>query len=122
MVHHLAVGVVERRQSVDHLVDQDAQRPPVHALPVRHFPQDFRRQILRRAAQRLRRVALHVLLRQAEVRDADVPLRVQKEVLRLQVAIDDVVLMQMGDAQHDLGSVEFGSALGVNESKNGRPH
>ena len=122
VVHHLAVGVVERRQSVDHLVDQDAQRPPVHALPVRHFPQDFRRQILRRAAQRLRRVALHVLLREAEVRDADVPLGVQKEVLRLQVAIDDVVLMQMGDAQHDLGSVEFGSALGVNESKNGRPH
>lgn len=34
VVHHLAVGVVEGRQAVDHLVDEDAQRPPVHALPV----------------------------------------------------------------------------------------
>lgn len=122
VVHHLAVGVVERRQPVDHLVDQDAQRPPVHALPVRHLPQDLGRQVLGRAAQRLRRVALHVLLRQAEVRDADVALGVQEEVLGLQVAVDDVVLMQMGDAQHDLGCVEFGSALGVNDTRNERPH
>ena len=115
MVHHLAIGVVERRQPVDHLVDQDAQRPPVHALSVRHFAQDFGSQILGRAAERLRSVALHVLLGQAEIRDADVAFGVQKQVFGLEVAIYYVVLMQMGDAQNDLGSVEFGSALEINK-------
>ena len=122
MVHHLAVRVVERRQPVDHLVDQDAQRPPVHALPVRHFAQNLRRQILRRAAQRLRRIALHILLGEAEVRDADVAFDVQKQVFGLQIAIYNVVFMKMGDSENDLGSVEFRAALQVKEAKGKELH
>ena len=115
MVHQLAIGVVERRQPIDHLVDQDPQRPPVHALAVGHLPQDLGSQVLRRSAERLRRVSLHVLLGETEVGDADVALGVQKEVLRLEVAVHNVVLVEMRDAQHDLSCVEFGTVLGVRE-------
>lgn len=83
MVHHLAIGVVEGRQAVDHLVNQNAQRPPVHALSVGHFAKNFGRQVFGSSAERLRGVALHVLLGQTEVRDANVPFRVQEQVFWL---------------------------------------
>ena len=94
--HHFPVVVVERRQPRDHLVDQRAQRPPVHALPVRllltrtpgtHLLlQDLGREVLRRPAERLHRVAMHIFLRQAEVGDANVAVGVEEQVLGLQIS------------------------------------
>ena len=122
MVHQFAIGVVKRRQAVDHLVDQDAQRPPVHALSVRlrvnereegdHFPDDFWSKVLGSATKGMRSVSFDSLLGEAKVRDADVTLRIEDEILRLQVSVDDVVVVEMANPHRDFRSVELGSILG----------
>lgn len=51
------------------------------------------------------------LLGEAKVRDADVTLRIQDEILRLQVTVNDVVVVEMADPHRDFGGVELGSVL-----------
>lgn len=71
-----------------HLVQQRAQTPPVHRLPVARAVQDFRRQVFRRAAEGLRAAVRlgNALLAEPEVGESDVALLGQQHVLRLQVA------------------------------------
>jgi hypothetical protein len=50
-------------------------------------------------------------LAQPEVGDPHVPLQVQQDVLRLYVSVEDVVRVELFDAQQDLQEVEFGCLL-----------
>lgn len=121
MVHQFAIGVVKGWQTVDHLVYQNPQRPPVDALSVRlemrsgrkhdHFPDDFGSKVLGSATKGMRSVSFDSLLGEAKVRDADVTLRIQDEILRLQVTVNDVVVVEMADPHRDFGGVELGSVL-----------
>lgn len=62
---------------------------------------------LRRTAERGRgAVGLDVLLAKAEVGEDDVTLRVQQDVLGLQVPVDDVERVQVAQRARDLGGVE----------------
>lgn len=62
---------------------------------------------LRRTAEGGRgAVGLDVLLAQAEVGEDDVTLRVQQDVLGLQVPVDDVERVQVAQRAGDLGGVE----------------
>lgn len=85
--------VVKRRVPSQHLKDQHAQRPPVRRLPVPFALDDLRRKVLWRAAQRPRPV--RHLLREPKVRDPHMPLRVQQNVLRLQVAVHHVFAVKI---------------------------
>lgn len=121
MVHQLAIGVVKGWQTVDHLVYQNTQRPPVNTLSVRlemrsgrkrdHFPDDFGSKVLGSATKGMRSVSFDSLLGEAKVRDADVTFGIQDEILRLQVTVNDVVVVEMANPHCDLGGVELGSVL-----------
>lgn len=56
-------------------------------------------------------VGLDVLLAQAEVGEDDVTLRVQQDVLGLQVPVDDVERVQVAQRASDLGGVETSPRL-----------
>ena len=57
------------------------------------------------------------MLREAEVRDLDVAVKIEQDVLRLEVAVDDVERVQVVERERDLGRVELG--YGVRESLEG---
>jgi hypothetical protein len=74
---------------------------------------DFRRQVLRRAAECVRRVGVQdPLLAQAEIGEDDVTLGVEEDVLRLQVPVDDGSGVEIAERRGNLGGVELGAVLG----------
>lgn len=56
--------------------------------------------------RRCRSIRLYVLLTQAEVGQDDVSLRIQQNVLRLQVSVHNVQRVQVPQSARDLRSVE----------------
>ena len=103
----LLVFPVERRLAHQHLVQQHAVRPPVNTRPVRLVVNDLRRDVVRRPAERLGgRPIPDALLAHAEVRDLDVALLVEHDVVQLEVAVDDPVWVEVHYANQDLRSVE----------------
>ena len=66
----VVVAVVERQPAAHELVHDDAEAPPVHRSPVVVVLEHFRREVLGRPAERLRRPAVRdVLFAQTEIRD-----------------------------------------------------
>mmetsp|Transcript_31684 Transcript_31684/g.69278 ORF Transcript_31684/g.69278 Transcript_31684/m.69278 type:complete len:328 (-) Transcript_31684:764-1747(-) len=98
------VLVVKRRVAREHLVDKDAQRPPVDCLAMPLGEDDLRRQVLGRAAQCPG--AVLDALGEAKVGHFAVAVPVEQQVLRLQVAVKDRERVQMFEHQSDLGGVE----------------
>mmetsp|Transcript_54283 Transcript_54283/g.168043 ORF Transcript_54283/g.168043 Transcript_54283/m.168043 type:complete len:252 (-) Transcript_54283:59-814(-) len=85
------VLVVERRVPREHLEEQDAQRPPVHGAAVALALDDLGREVLRRAAERVRPRAWLDDLCKAEICELGVAVLAHQDVLWLQVAVDDVL-------------------------------
>ena len=110
---HVAVAAVEGRQARQHLVEQRAEAPPVDSAPVARAVQHLRREVLGRAAERVRAAVdgVDVLLREPEVGQAHVALVVQQHVFGLEVAVDDVHLVQVLEREHDLRDVEAAARL-----------
>ena len=54
---------------------------------------------------------LHALLRQTEVRDTNMSLSIQKNILWFEVSVDDVLIVQGFDGANDLGAVQFRTVL-----------
>ena len=78
--------------------------------------QDLRCNVLRRAAERVRRPVAggegsHVLLAQAEIRKLNVPISIQQNVLGLQITVHDVLLVQMVQRKYQLRGVQLHSLL-----------
>jgi hypothetical protein len=88
VVHFELVLVVEGGVAGHHLVDQNAHRPPIHALAVALTRHDFGAEVLGGPAQRPRLVG--DLLGESEVGDLDVALRVEEQILGLEVSVDGV--------------------------------
>mmetsp|Transcript_20310 Transcript_20310/g.64899 ORF Transcript_20310/g.64899 Transcript_20310/m.64899 type:complete len:256 (+) Transcript_20310:89-856(+) len=109
--------VRERREPAQHLVDQNAQRPPVHRLVVARAVQDLGRQVVGRAAERVRASArVHVLLRQPKVGQLHGGARRrggQQQVLRLEVGVNDAFCMQPPERGQDSPDVACGVRLRV---------
>ena len=77
-------------QSVEHLVEHRSQAPPVHGAVVRLLLENLRGQVLRRPTEGGRgAVGLYAFFAETEVRQHDVARRVQQDVLRLQVPVQD---------------------------------
>jgi len=73
--------------SHEHLKDENAEPPPVDRPRVRRLCEHLRGKELRRATERARPVTEpHPLLAQAEVCDLEITLRVQKQVIQLQIS------------------------------------
>jgi hypothetical protein len=54
VVHSLHVGIIEGRETSEHLEEQGAERPPVHGLAVAFVLEDLGGQVLGGAAEGLR--------------------------------------------------------------------
>mmetsp|Transcript_11936 Transcript_11936/g.24230 ORF Transcript_11936/g.24230 Transcript_11936/m.24230 type:complete len:330 (-) Transcript_11936:2835-3824(-) len=128
---HVPEGVVVRAPvegvaAGHHLVHEQAEAPPVDALCVPALEQHLGRHVLLRPAERPRREAhgppplLPVLRKrvsdlkapaQPEVRQLDVPVSLQEHVLRLQVPVNDVDVVQGLEGERDLANVELSPAL-----------
>lgn len=93
----LAVWCVEfTHLSDEHLENQDAQAPPVDRPRVRGLGEHLGREELGRAAERAGAIAeTHALLTQTEIGNLHVALGVQQKIVELQVAVDDLVLVQV---------------------------
>lgn len=59
----------------------------------------------------MRGVSVDIRFGESEVGDAEMTFRIEKEILRLQVAIDDVEIVQVGEAEDDFRSVKLGTIL-----------
>mmetsp|Transcript_6878 Transcript_6878/g.15973 ORF Transcript_6878/g.15973 Transcript_6878/m.15973 type:complete len:487 (-) Transcript_6878:1464-2924(-) len=100
-VDHLLIHILDgvspkRRQPHDHLIQDAAQRPPVHLEAVRLAQPNLRSKIHRSAAER---VSSLTLLREAKIGQLDVPVAVEQHVLGLEVAVEDVLRV---DVAHHL--------------------
>lgn len=110
--HHVLVLVEEGGQPVNHLEDEGAEAPDVDGLVVRPLQDDLRRDVLGRADEALRALALFDHLGYAEVSEAGVAVFVKEHVLRLEVAVEDVLGVEVLQAEQDLAGVEAGLRLG----------
>lgn len=92
VVRLLLLRRLERRAADEELVHEDAERPRVDALVVRLLAHHLRREVVERAAHRLAPQVRRVH-RPAKVRDLHHPVRPDQQVLRLDVAVDHVLLV-----------------------------
>eukprot|EP01136_Pigoraptor_vietnamica_P018408 Opistho-1_new@5380 len=102
----------KRRLAREHFVHEDPERPPVHRGAVRLFPENLGRNVVGRSAERRRRRgANNVLLAHAKVRELHVTVGVEEDVVELEVAVDDALVVKELKRRHNLGRVEPRSVL-----------
>ena len=71
--------------------------------------QHFRRQIIRRATKRARALVsfeIQTFLTHAVIREFNVTVSIEQDVVQFQIAIDDAVLVQEMQSDRDLSSIE----------------
>lgn len=88
----------------DHFVDEYAQGPPVNRLAVALVLQDLRSEVFGGATEG--ESAVLDDFGETEVRQLEVPVYADQDVLRLQVAVDYVAGMQMLENRNDVRCVK----------------
>ena len=94
----------KRRLAREALEGEDADGPPVDAETVPLDEDHLGREVLGRAAERPRAVGEH--LGEAKVDELEVAVGVEQQILRLEVAVDDVERVQVRDDRRHLRDVE----------------
>lgn len=103
------VLVLEGREPAYHLADEDSDAPQVSLVGVAYVREhDFRRAIARRPADSIGPIIIYVLhlLCKPEVDQLDMPLRIYKDVLWLQISINDASFVQTFNRQNNLRKVK----------------
>ena len=104
--------LLERIDSTDHFISEHAQTPPVDSEAVTRGLDHFWCQIFGCSAESVSHTILCLLhLAEAEICQFEMALRVEENILWLQVTIDDSVLVEVSESQHDLGCIEARSVL-----------
>mmetsp|Transcript_28927 Transcript_28927/g.84799 ORF Transcript_28927/g.84799 Transcript_28927/m.84799 type:complete len:848 (-) Transcript_28927:442-2985(-) len=109
---HVVVGRLEGRAAREELEEQHAAAPPVHGEVVGEVLDDLGAEVARRAALREGLGAHHEPLGEAQVNHLDVARPVHEHVLRLEVAVDHVLLVHVLQGEHHAGDVEARVVLG----------
>mmetsp|Transcript_1469 Transcript_1469/g.4473 ORF Transcript_1469/g.4473 Transcript_1469/m.4473 type:complete len:265 (-) Transcript_1469:1252-2046(-) len=102
---HVRVGA-EGRAAAEHLVDQDAETPPVARECVPAVRYNLGREVLGCAAQRVRAVLNH--LGKAHVDELEVALRVEEQILGLKVAVRHAARVEVAEGGDDHRRVDGG--------------
>lgn len=105
LVNSHGVLVHERGVAYNHLINKDAQCPPVDGLAVTLVQKHLRSDVLGRATKRVSAVLDG--LGEAEIRKFEETILREQDILRLQIAVDDVLVVQVGEDNRDLTGVEF---------------
>mmetsp|Transcript_20244 Transcript_20244/g.47322 ORF Transcript_20244/g.47322 Transcript_20244/m.47322 type:complete len:228 (-) Transcript_20244:433-1116(-) len=96
LIHLVEVLRVKRREASKHLVQQCAQGPPIYCLAMAFVEEDLRGKVLRSAAEGVCVAAgVHCFLGQTEVSQPNVPFAVQQNVFGLQIAVDNLLAVEM---------------------------
>lgn len=127
--HFVLVSRRIRRISRRHLAEQTANRPPIDRLSVgRRCAENLRRHIVIGSADAVvthgvvvdRDVGgvwvgsfLLAIVANAKVAENDVALTVQKNVFRLDIAVDNAARVKVFDRKNDFGDVITSDALGM---------
>lgn len=82
---------------------------PVDRLVVPLRGNDFGCKIIRRSAKSPGNIG-HFLC-EAKIGDLEVAMAIQKQIFGLQVAVDDVLLMQIIECERDLSSIKLGHGV-----------
>lgn len=83
---------------------------PVHGFVVAFRGDDFRGEIIRSSAKRPSDI--RNLLGETKIGNFQVTMTIKQEILRLQVTIDDLMMMQILEGKSDFCSVELGDWIG----------
>ena len=94
------VVVVKWIDAGNHLVGEDTEGPPVDRLAVAFVEEDLRGEVLRGATERV--CARLAVLCEAEISQFEVALIVDKDILGLQITVDDVQRVQVFEHEGDL--------------------
>lgn len=90
---------------------EDAERPPVGFFAVAFLSDDFWGNILWSSYDSVGfSTGVAELLGHTEIGQLKVTVRVQEDILRLQVSVDDVFLVEILKCQQDLSCIELGAA------------
>lgn len=104
----LVVTLVEEgRSSRGHLVQQNAECPPVDSERVATHVKNLRSQVLSCATEGESLIFWLEEFGEAKVRQTDVAIEIHEHVLRFQVAMDDAPLVQIAKGKNNLGPNEF---------------
>ena len=108
VVHLMLVWVVEWGNSNQHLINQDAQCPPIKGSIMSWPNNHLWRQVLRRPTERVWLFCFWFYnLGQTKVSKHDVAILIEQDILRLQVSVEDVWLVQVAKSQCNLSSIEL---------------
>jgi len=88
LVDSHGIIVIERIDSSQHLVGEDAHRPPVDGLAMAFVEEHFGGEVLRRTAKRIS--ARLAIFGEAEIGELEIALLVNENVLWLEIAVDNV--------------------------------
>ena len=92
----MLILVIEGWYADDHLVEQDTKRPPVKCVVVTRADYHLRREILWRSTERVWLLGVHFDdLCETEVRQLYVTIRVQQDVLWLQISVEDLRVVEI---------------------------
>mmetsp|Transcript_903 Transcript_903/g.1295 ORF Transcript_903/g.1295 Transcript_903/m.1295 type:complete len:219 (-) Transcript_903:2140-2796(-) len=116
------LGVVVRAEggvAVQHLKDKDAQGPQVAALVVPGALDDFRRQVIGSTAQGICQLIRGEFLSESKVNNLQVSLRVQQQIFKFEIAVDDALGVEVVEAQQHASCIElclaFWESLGISQ-------
>ena len=105
-------SLLEWIKTTDHLVCEHTKTPPIDSEAVTVSLDHFRGQVLGSSTESVGHAILRLFdLTQAKISHLDVTLRVEKYVFRLQISIDDTVLVEVLEGEDDLGGIEPSSVF-----------
>lgn len=110
--HLVLISRVERRQAGDHLIQHGAEAVVIDAVAVGLAVQHLRTHVLSGAAVSLVQNVFALHFRQTEVCKLDVAVDVDEYILRLEISVDNVLSMNVLQAEEDLGKIELRFSLG----------
>ena len=99
----LDIFIFEGKPSTEHHVENDSATPNINLRTgVKTTADDFRRGVVGASATRFEEVAVFDLARETEVCNFDVEVVVEQDVLWLKVTMNNLKLVTVFDAGHDL--------------------
>ena len=110
-LQNVPILVPERRHSDQHLVQQDADGPPVDTEVVSRLIQHFWRHVFGSTADCGRQFVILKHFSQAEINQLDIAVLIEQDIFQFEVSVSDSSLVQVPEAKNDLSGIELDSLL-----------
>ena len=108
VLHQLVlVTAEERRDSHQHLKDENTDGPIVNHTVIAALLEDFGREVLCSATMSLRKLIIGQQASKTKVNNLDVPIRVDHDILKLEVSMHDSLIVQIPNSDDQLCCKKF---------------